>query len=172
MDIPGTLNDEIYAAEAGTVVSRGNISGGYGNYLVIQHQSGLFTLYGHLNKYASNVEVNKKVSKGQVVAYMGNTGYSTGVHLHFEVRKVKTLYYDSQLSEIQKNLYNPMSFKYVYTNSVPQISNYKVTSITSDGATIECDVTSSVGLQSVRITAWPDGKDYQWLKPVSSSLGI
>ena len=147
IDISGSLNANIYAAEAGTVVSRGNISGGYGNYLVIQHQSGLFTLYGHLNKYASNVEVNQKVAKGQVVAYMGNTGNSSGVHLHFEVRKVKTLYYDSQLSSIQKNLYNPASFKYIYNNSgASTIANSKITQIPStisQGDAWTCDGTIS-----------------------------
>ena len=146
VDIPGTLNDEIYAAEAGTVVSRGNISGGYGNYLVIKHQNGLFTLYGHLNKYASNVEVNKNVAKGQTIAYMGNTGYSTGVHLHFEVRKVKTLYYDSQLSEIQKNLYNPMSFKYTYGGDTSTIANSNIAKIPStitQGNAWTCDGTVS-----------------------------
>ena len=172
VDIPGTLNDSIYAAEAGTIVSRGCIKGGYGNYIVIQHQSGLFTLYGHLNKYAANTEVNKKVTKGQVIAYMGNTGYSTGVHLHFEVRKVKTLYYDYQLSEIQKNLYNPMSFKYVYSGdtTAPKISNWKVTSVTSEGATIECDITDNVKVTKSQITVWKateKGETAKFYNPVS-----
>ena len=58
----------------------------YGNYVKIKHNNGYYTLYAHL-KYGS-VKVNKgdKVSKGQVIGYMGNTGRSSGAHLHFEVR--------------------------------------------------------------------------------------
>lgn len=72
----------IYAADGGTVTKSG-VYGGYGNCLVIRHDNGSETLYGHCSKL--NVGVGAKVYKGQVVAAVGNTGRSTGAHLHFEI---------------------------------------------------------------------------------------
>jgi murein DD-endopeptidase MepM/ murein hydrolase activator NlpD len=60
-------------------------SSGYGNYIVINHGSGITTLYAHNSKLL--VKVGDKVTGGQVISKSGNTGYSTGPHMHFEVRK-------------------------------------------------------------------------------------
>ena len=61
---------------------------GYGNYVTIEHtlENGekLYTRYGHLDK--GIVEIGQNISKGQVIGFQGNTGFSTGTHLHFEVR--------------------------------------------------------------------------------------
>lgn len=79
----GGLN--IYAAEAGTVISSGWL-GGYGNTITISHVvdgQSMTTLYAHLA--GSNVSPGQRVSRGQVIGTMGTTGTSTGVHLHFEV---------------------------------------------------------------------------------------
>lgn len=76
----GTL---VHAADGGTVVGAGWYSG-YGYTVVIDHGNGMSTLYAHNS--AVNVSEGQAVSKGQVVAYSGNTGNSTGPHLHFEVR--------------------------------------------------------------------------------------
>ena len=76
----GTL---VHAADGGTVVGAGWYSG-YGYTVVIDHGNGMSTLYAHNS--AVNVSEGQSVSKGQVVAYSGNTGNSTGPHLHFEVR--------------------------------------------------------------------------------------
>ena len=59
-------------------------NGGYGNYVVIKHTNGVQTLYGHLDSIL--VDQGQTVSKGQNIARSGNTGQSTGPHLHFEVR--------------------------------------------------------------------------------------
>ncbi len=85
----------VYAAAEGTViVSRfkegvcgRSCFGGYGNYIVIEHPNGTQTLYGHLN--AVYTSVGGRVEKGQWIGEVGNTGKSTGPHLHFEVRKAK-----------------------------------------------------------------------------------
>jgi|GEM_PF-7116930 len=82
-----------YAARVGTVVTAagdGTIAkigrfGGYGNYVRIKHDEVWSTAYGHLSRFASGLRVGSRVKKGQVVAYSGNTGRSTGPHLHFEV---------------------------------------------------------------------------------------
>ena len=78
-NIPDTL---IYASADGTVRFSG-WSHGYGNMVVIDHGYGLSTLYGHTSK--SLVKTGDRVSKGQVIGYMGTTGRSTGAHLHYEV---------------------------------------------------------------------------------------
>lgn len=84
IDIPLKLREPIYAAFPGRVrYSRYN-GGGYGNLVIIRHDNGLETWYGHLSK--SNVEVGDYVVAGSVIGFAGSTGRSSGVHLHFEVR--------------------------------------------------------------------------------------
>jgi murein DD-endopeptidase MepM/ murein hydrolase activator NlpD len=86
LDIDGNLSSPIYAAEAGTVI-RAQVSGyngGYGENIIIDHGNGMQTLYGHLSKLF--VGVGETVTRGQTIGMMGNTGRSTGSHLHFEVR--------------------------------------------------------------------------------------
>lgn len=57
----------------------------YGNYVKIKHQSGYYTLYAHMQYKSVCVKTGDRVKKGQVIGYMGNTGYSKGGHLHFEL---------------------------------------------------------------------------------------
>ena len=83
---PGRVGDPIYAAASGTVQVSAyhQHTYSYGNYVVIDHGGGIKTLYAHLN--SSTVSAGQTVSQGQVIGYMGNSGYSFGAHLHFEVR--------------------------------------------------------------------------------------
>lgn len=60
--------------------------GGYGNHVVIQHSDGNYTLYGHMEANTLTVKAGESVEQGQVIGKMGSSGYSTGPHLHFEVR--------------------------------------------------------------------------------------
>lgn len=83
-DVAGSYGDTIYAVEKGTVVDKGYQSSGFGYYVVIKHQNGLYSLYGHL-KSSANVSVGSSVSRKQVIGYMGSTGNSSGTHLHFEL---------------------------------------------------------------------------------------
>jgi len=83
IDIPAAYGANVVAAEGGTVLSAG-WNGGYGNAVVISHGGGLSTLYGHNSKLL--VSAGQTVAKGQVIAQIGSTGYSTGNHSHFEVR--------------------------------------------------------------------------------------
>jgi murein DD-endopeptidase MepM/ murein hydrolase activator NlpD len=84
IDIAAGMGAAIYAADSGVVVYAGAISGGYGNMVMIDHGNGYQTLYAHLSQI--NVRCGQSVGQGQLIAYAGSTGNSTGPHLHFEVR--------------------------------------------------------------------------------------
>lgn len=86
VDLAEYLGAPIMAAADGEVIlaRQGGYNGGYGNYVVIKHPNGTQTVYGHMLSVA--VQTGQQVSQGQVIGYLGNTGRSTGPHLHFEVR--------------------------------------------------------------------------------------
>ncbi len=84
IDVCLTVGEPIYAVFEGRVRHAKYNSGGYGNLVIIRHPNGLETYYGHLCQL--NVKVNDYVVAGQVIGYGGNTGRSSGPHLHFEVR--------------------------------------------------------------------------------------
>lgn len=83
LDIGADYGVPIHAAASGVVIESGWI-GGYGNTIMIDHGSGIVTLYGHNESLA--VGVGQQVNQGDVIAYCGSTGNSTGPHCHFEVR--------------------------------------------------------------------------------------
>lgn len=84
IDIAGPIGTPIVAAAAGEVVFAGWSSGGYGNLVEVKHGDGSVTLYAHNNKIL--VRRGQWVEQGEQIAEMGSTGYSTGPHLHFEIR--------------------------------------------------------------------------------------
>jgi len=84
LDFAGPEGQDILAAKAGTVTYAGWMDG-YGYTVEIQHADGLTTLYGHLMSHPY-VAVGQHVAGGQVVGPLGTTGFSTGPHLHFEVK--------------------------------------------------------------------------------------
>ena len=83
-DIPAPGGTEIHAAKGGVVTDVGNNSV-YGNYIQISHGNGYSTFYGHMRSRAI-VNEGDTVTKGQVIGYVGTTGWSTGNHLHLELR--------------------------------------------------------------------------------------
>lgn len=83
MDFGASYGSNIVAAASGVVLVSGYNSGGYGNYVVINHGGGITTLYAHASSLL--VSAGQSVSQGQVIAKVGSTGMSTGPHLHFEV---------------------------------------------------------------------------------------
>lgn len=83
-DIGASYGTAIWAADSGRVVaSSDGWNGGWGNYVMIDHGNGYQTLYAHMSSRA--VSVGQIVSRGQTIGYVGNTGLSTGPHLHFEM---------------------------------------------------------------------------------------
>lgn len=84
LDIAVPFGSNVIATAAGTVIFSGQ-KGGYGNCVIVSHGNGLATLYGHLSQLVA--KVNDKVKVGQVIAKSGNSGRSTGPHLHYEVHK-------------------------------------------------------------------------------------
>jgi murein DD-endopeptidase MepM/ murein hydrolase activator NlpD len=84
IDFGAACGTPIKAAGNGSVIFAGFDTGGYGNYVIINHGGGLATLYGHQSAIA--VSVGQAVIAGQVIGAVGSTGNSTGCHLHFEVR--------------------------------------------------------------------------------------
>ena len=85
IDIGVGVGTKLYATDDGVVQFVG-WKGGYGKTLIISHQNGINTLYGHLNAYPPHIKQGARVQKGDLVAYSGNTGVGTGPHLHFEYR--------------------------------------------------------------------------------------
>ncbi len=86
VDFGGRTGTPIYAAADGRVIFAGRL-GGYGNVVKVRHRDGFMTLYAHLSKFRRGIRRGKYVKKGQVIAYMGSTGMSTGPHLHFGLYK-------------------------------------------------------------------------------------
>ena len=84
IDIPAPSGTPVVAVDAGVVIYSDNGIRGYGNLIVLAHGDDVFTVYAHNRK--NNVSKGERVDKGQVIAHVGNTGRSTGPHLHFEIR--------------------------------------------------------------------------------------
>ena len=90
VDFPAPANTPIRASASGTVIYVRTGAGygrawGYGNYVIVDHGGGFSTLYSHCTSIP--VSVGDTVTKGQTIAYVGTTGWSTGYHLHFEIRR-------------------------------------------------------------------------------------
>ena len=85
IDFAARTGTPIMSAGDGVVIYRGR-KGGYGNYILVRHNSEYCTAYAHLSRFA-NISVGSRVSQKQVIGYVGTTGHSTGPHLHFEVHR-------------------------------------------------------------------------------------
>jgi murein DD-endopeptidase MepM/ murein hydrolase activator NlpD len=83
VDLAGASGTPVYATADG-LVSRADRFGSYGNYIAIEHGGDLQTRYAHLSGF--EVAAGERVTKGQLIGYVGSTGRSTGPHLHYEVR--------------------------------------------------------------------------------------
>lgn len=84
IDIPAPRGTPIVAVDTGVVIYSDNGIRGYGNMIVLAHGDDIFTVYAHNRK--NKVDKGDRVERGDVIAELGNTGRSTGPHLHFEIR--------------------------------------------------------------------------------------
>ena len=85
VDFAAPTGTPIFAAGDGTVTFKG-WKGGYGNFVEIRHNGTYSTAYGHISRFGK-ISVGNRVKQGQIIAYVGSTGQSTGPHLHYEVRQ-------------------------------------------------------------------------------------
>ena len=106
LDIAVAYGSGVKCAAAGKVIFAG-VKGGYGNCVIVEHGNGLATLYGHLSEIL--VEANDRVKVGQIIAKSGNTGRSTGPHLHYEVHK-------------NGKVVNPLNFYYGNISAVEYVA--------------------------------------------------
>jgi murein DD-endopeptidase MepM/ murein hydrolase activator NlpD len=83
LDIYAPIGTPVIASDSGQVL-KAEYDGGYGYSIIIYHGGGIATVYAHLSGF--NVSTGQFVQRGQIIGYVGNTGYATGYHLHFEVR--------------------------------------------------------------------------------------
>jgi len=94
VDYAAPMGTPVVSSADGTLIHKGwkgghptptGNNGGYGNTVMIRHANGFKTLYGHLSAYAKNIYVGKRVNQGEVIGYVGSTGWSTGPHLHYTI---------------------------------------------------------------------------------------
>jgi murein DD-endopeptidase MepM/ murein hydrolase activator NlpD len=84
IDLAGATGDAVFASDSGVVVFSGGATGGYGLMIMIDHGNGYQTVYAHMSQVSAGC--GQSVGQGQYIGAIGNTGNSTGSHLHFEVR--------------------------------------------------------------------------------------
>ena len=89
VDFLAPTGTPIHAVDAGTITLVEGIgeSGGYGNFVCVQHRPHLASCYAHMSSFAATVRLGARVKRGQVIGLVGSTGSSTAPHLHFEVRR-------------------------------------------------------------------------------------
>ena len=87
LDIAGLgYGSPVYASNNGTIEVMQSDRWNYGTHIIINHNNGYWTTYGHMSGFASGLKIGSTVSRGQLIGYIGATGAATGPHLHFEIR--------------------------------------------------------------------------------------
>lgn len=87
LDIAGTgYGSPVYASNNGTIVKMQSDRWNYGTHIILDHNNGYWTTYGHMSGFAKGLKLGDTVSRGQIIGYVGSSGAATGPHLHFEIR--------------------------------------------------------------------------------------
>lgn len=129
-DLRLNVGDSVRSAFSGKVRIIDYEARGYGNYIVIRHNNGLETVYAHLSQVL--VKLNQNIKGGQLIAYGGNTGHSTGPHLHFETRYIGNAINPAHIIDFNTGLAQSksylitkkQSFYYQHEVNVLQIAKY------------------------------------------------
>ncbi|HQX47697.1 MAG TPA: peptidoglycan DD-metalloendopeptidase family protein [Steroidobacteraceae bacterium] len=85
VDYAAPIGTPVRAAGDGRVMFRG-VKGGYGNVVELSHANGVLTVYGHMSRFARQLRTGQRITQGQVIGYVGQSGLATGPHLHYEYR--------------------------------------------------------------------------------------
>ena len=130
-DLKLQIGDPVLAAFDGIVRISHYDAGGYGNYVVLRHYNGLETLYGHMSEV--KVEIGQLVKAGQTIGLGGNTGRSTGPHLHFEVRYEGNAFdpedvFDFETHTLLNKIFTLTPVQFEYLRVARQIFYHKVRS--------------------------------------------
>src|SRR6185437_3921629 len=130
-DIKLAIGDPVLAAFDGIVRIQQYDRQGYGTYILLRHKNGLETIYGHLSR--ADVKVGQYVKAGEKIGLGGNTGRSTGPHLHFEVRyegnAINAEYiYDFPNNTLRGNIFELMPEHYSYLKTARKVSFHKIRS--------------------------------------------
>ena len=159
LDIKVYIGDTIRAAFSGKVRIVRYEGSGYGKYIVIRHNNGLETIYGHLSKQL--VEENQEVRAGDVIGLGGNTGRSSGSHLHFETRLCgvalnPALMFDFRAQDVTGDYYN-------FNRDTYERESSEATRLRGKGTTVSEETTASASTE----TATGDSEEVLYHKVVS-----
>lgn len=113
IDFAAPTGTPVVAVANGEVIHAG-VNGGYGNLVIVDHGEGHHTYYAHLSAYVSDIKPGSLVRRGEEIGFVGSTGFSTGPHLHFEIRK-EGLFIDPAVKE------NKLKFWTLDAQEQPQI---------------------------------------------------
>lgn len=102
VDYAANIGTPVKAAGAGKIIYAG-VKGGYGNTVMVDHSGPYKTLYGHLNNFARGLKRGKSVRQGEVIGYVGNTGMSSGPHLHFGLYRNEAAINPNSVIKVEKN---------------------------------------------------------------------
>lgn len=167
-DFSVPLNSPVYSTCDGEVVAVTSLTTSYGKHIKIKasvNGSTVYMRYCHLNSFA--VSVGNKVSAGQLIAYSGSTGNSTGPHLHYEVRNANDTYGSSSNPNLNPKNYLPgSSYSFATNGNNPTVSNKvefhssSVSNISSNAATINTWVNSSGTITKMGFSLSSNGKQF------------
>jgi len=119
VDLAAKTGTPIYASGDG-VVEKAGWSSGYGKYVEIKHVNGFETGYGHMSRIADGMKPGTRVRQGEVIGYVGSTGYSTGPHLHFEI-KINGSFVDPLSVKLPRDKTLPAQYEGQFAQTVAQI---------------------------------------------------
>lgn len=131
VDYSANIGTKVCSAADGKVIFKG-IKGGYGRTVVIKHDSGYKTLYGHLSLFDKNLKIGKKVKQGETIAFSGNSGVSSGPHLHFGVYKNERAIDPLGITKATKIVVEPkrkMKFKEMSVATKAELMKIKITNV-------------------------------------------